>query len=576
MVPILIGVTGHRDPVPADADKLREAVRAELMRIRGMCVRTGVGVRIVLISGLAEGSDRLAAEVALELGIELLAVLPMPQADYEKDFADSDSLDEFRELLSRAESVIELPWLHDDLQTEGTTVDVDPRVLQYERLGLFISSNCHILLALWDGKRLTKRGGTSDVVSMRAGIPGTANPKIFYSRSALPIGYGIQIVTPRLSQPEVTNPYARKPIHPEGWESPERAEQISEKVVQNTMELNADMADQREAHPEEIERSREWLFNDRSGIPDDPGLQACVDHYSVMDSLANRFKRLRVNTIATLFVLIIAAFIWFELHVKVFPHLPGMHLVVPVIGYVVLIAAVIYLYARAKRGRYDQKHEDYRVLAEALRVQIAWQIAGVSESVIDHCIPKQIGELSWIRIALFGFVHPFINKSRVAAASELEFIRTQWVEGQMEFYHRKNRINSHSVKRATKIGGTLLAASGGIALVLCVPFFSPLSSVHGWQMWVGKGMAMLAAALLAVAAARHGFAEMLAWAEQTHQYARMENVFGLANLTLVELRNLHRWDDMREVLVTLGQEALAEHGAWLIMHRARPLEVPRL
>ena len=72
---------------------------------------------LCFLSPLARGADRLAAEIALDLGYELNVPMPFPQAEYEKDFtgidptkepyapelsADED-LAEFRALLQRAD-----------------------------------------------------------------------------------------------------------------------------------------------------------------------------------------------------------------------------------------------------------------------------------------------------------------------------------------------------------------------------------------------------------------------------------------------------------------------------------------
>ena len=58
-----------------------------------------------------EGSDRLVARVALELGVRLVVPLPLPLALYEQDFASEASLAEFRRLLGRAESSYVLPLM---------------------------------------------------------------------------------------------------------------------------------------------------------------------------------------------------------------------------------------------------------------------------------------------------------------------------------------------------------------------------------------------------------------------------------------------------------------------------------
>jgi len=63
---------------------------------------------LMLMSALAEGADRLAAEVALDAGIGLIVPLPMQQELYEQDF-DEESRRQFRQVLERAEFSYELP-----------------------------------------------------------------------------------------------------------------------------------------------------------------------------------------------------------------------------------------------------------------------------------------------------------------------------------------------------------------------------------------------------------------------------------------------------------------------------------
>ena len=98
LVPIVVGITGHRDILVEDRSVLRGALRRELDRL---ALENPHSPKL-LLSGLAEGADRLAAFCALEAGWQLGAVLPLPQADYETDFESAESLAEFRYLLSRA------------------------------------------------------------------------------------------------------------------------------------------------------------------------------------------------------------------------------------------------------------------------------------------------------------------------------------------------------------------------------------------------------------------------------------------------------------------------------------------
>ena len=105
-LPLVIGITGHRDPRPEDREILEARVRAVFMEIQKRCPATP----LVLLSPLAEGADRLAARVVLACGAHLIVPLPMPQVVYEQDFQTPASLAEFRELLQRADRHFELPW----------------------------------------------------------------------------------------------------------------------------------------------------------------------------------------------------------------------------------------------------------------------------------------------------------------------------------------------------------------------------------------------------------------------------------------------------------------------------------
>lgn len=92
---LTIGVTGHRDLVTDEIPALKEKVREFFLQLEN----SFPGLDLQLVNPLAEGSDRLVADVAQELGIELIVPLPMPQDEYERDFTSPESVDSFRQLL---------------------------------------------------------------------------------------------------------------------------------------------------------------------------------------------------------------------------------------------------------------------------------------------------------------------------------------------------------------------------------------------------------------------------------------------------------------------------------------------
>ena len=103
-IPIVVGVTGHRLLRPEDRPALYAAVREELKKVRERCPHS----ELEMLCSLAEGADLLCAEAACELGIPLIAALPMEMEEYEKDFSPQARAD-FRARCSGAEKIFVVP-----------------------------------------------------------------------------------------------------------------------------------------------------------------------------------------------------------------------------------------------------------------------------------------------------------------------------------------------------------------------------------------------------------------------------------------------------------------------------------
>jgi hypothetical protein len=167
-----VGVIGHRPNRLPDA--ARERVTAEVAQVLEMIAREVRSAfarhadvfapeppSLSLISALAEGADRIAAEAALATGFMLDVVLPFPAESYENDFRTPEARAAFRDLLTHARSVLTLPGSRDDV----------PRA--YEAGGLTILERSDIVLAIRDGGPSAGRGGTTEMLlaAVRVGIP---------------------------------------------------------------------------------------------------------------------------------------------------------------------------------------------------------------------------------------------------------------------------------------------------------------------------------------------------------------------------------------------------------------------
>ncbi len=98
-----------------------------------------------------------------------------------------------------------------------------------------------------------------------------------------------------------------------------------------------------------------------------------------------------------------------------------------------------------------------------------------------------------------------------------------------------------------------------------------LLEVEHWWAIALFGLAVILAAFCI------GYTERLAHAQHGKQYQTMSILFGRASAALDKVLRARPPDQARvaHVLRELGEESLAENADWLLMHRERPLEVPR-
>jgi hypothetical protein len=150
-----IGVSGHRVPpkLPEESEApLRTLIDRILAAIVDTAPTANTATALVIVSSLAEGSDRIVAAAGLAAGFALQVVLPFKRAEYALDFEAQASRREFEELLARASDVFEL---------DGAA---NERPRAYEAAGLFMLANIDVLIAIWDGEVAAGVGGTAQIV----------------------------------------------------------------------------------------------------------------------------------------------------------------------------------------------------------------------------------------------------------------------------------------------------------------------------------------------------------------------------------------------------------------------------
>jgi hypothetical protein len=137
--------------------------------------------RLVLITPLAFGADRMAAQEALDQELKIFVPMPFPQEVYEDDFTGNigksrharpvsaeEDLAEFHKLLARASGRLELDGARSSSPDDG---DAEGRA--YEAVGRFVVRHCDLVITVWDGGAGNGRGGTGEIVHYAAssGLP---------------------------------------------------------------------------------------------------------------------------------------------------------------------------------------------------------------------------------------------------------------------------------------------------------------------------------------------------------------------------------------------------------------------
>ncbi len=173
MPQIVIGITGHRaNRILQHLDFVAAEVRKELEEIRDRYP----GVRFAILSALADGSDRLIADLAVEiLDADLIAALPLPYEIYKRSFGHGDTFtnqesnEEFQRFVGRSAMYFEMPLRSGGVEVleRDDRAGEMARAKQYALAGAYIVSRAHEMVAVWDGQEARGEGGTGDVVQWR-------------------------------------------------------------------------------------------------------------------------------------------------------------------------------------------------------------------------------------------------------------------------------------------------------------------------------------------------------------------------------------------------------------------------
>jgi len=573
--PLILGVTSHRNLVASEVDGLREKVRALIAQLRLQFPE----LPLVVLSALAEGGDRLVAEEGLDAGAALIAVLPMPDSAYLEDFESRESREQYERLKQRA-SFVRMPRsMHSP--AHGVSPRGEPRDAQYAAAGMFIASHCHVLLAIWDGRESELAGGTAQIVRyhMDGILPGAIERRRV-TRPLLDLGDESLLCHLACSRDTGADGIL-PPVEPLAPLEMRWITQLGEHPVVNGIPGEfTRMFERMVGFNRDMQRYRQPIAERHRARMAEADAQGGAGRYieplfSAADWLAVHFQKrvlLTLRGIHVLGALMGIAFVAYS-------DLPGSLGEQPVMIdlFIVLFLGGVVLARMAHHRDWHRKYIDYRALAEGLRVQRYWRLAGIpaDESVAfahDNFMQKQDIELGWIRnVMRAAGLDPGPGTDPDMARVDLERTIGEWIGtssggGQLAYYASKCTERSHTVTVARRIGNLCLWT--GIALCIVLAVFHRMLDTD-----ISTYLVAVIGVLAFVAAARESYAYRKADRELIKQYRFMQHLFTGARKSLDAAGDVR---SKREILRELGDASLAEHAEWALMHRERPLEHGRL
>jgi len=632
--PVIIGVTGHRDIAEHAVKPVYDAVVMLLTEWR-RCF----GVALHVMTALADGADQLVADAARCTKVPIIAVAPFPDDAYRKTLLHPNKFDEHWKcpalrltlpdvpaigcmdyhdrqyeqlgvLLIRRSHLLLALWdgIADPDGRAGTASVVDMRLHGDHHAATFQSP---MFLNARSYLDVTNRGPLLHIFTPREGQdPGAARPA--GSTRTRPAGSCSLLGLPdsKTLIPEAIAERERQPFDPNGVTVTPRG------VLREVKQAGVADFDYIKELNGIIRSFRGWplrVFNQQvsllkaDGVPPEAQgdfdflrrLQAAADsaaqiyqgpllgHFSPVHPLwlfPARPYRIWRNTRqiprpGALFVFAAAvplAVLLFEIYVEHKTTWLGLWALV---AYLITYGGTTAFYKfKVAKEKWQSHFQDYRALAEAMRVQVYWAVSAVPAAVSDYYLRKQSGGLGWIQFALRG---QSLWAAAVAARlkkPDRTAVEEGWIAGERKFFgdnailhDRVDRRGRRWTDRLVGLGFLMsLVLLGIILLTHWAPPAGPARDLLDWLLEYRDELVVLAAALPAFGAFFSVSRDLRAYEAHAHSYALMHRMFDAAAEQLAKAGD----DDAiyQDIVRELGREALAENAEWLVEHRHRKIE----
>ncbi len=517
-----VGITGHRiEALPEDAvEMVIERLGTALVELKTRAIDlfhrerdcyADAPPRLLFVSPLADGADQIAADIAIELGFELEAILPFA-ADAYRTTLHNSGLARFDMLAERASCLLELPG------------DLDNQLQAFVMAGRATVAHCDVLIALWDGLPPRGRGGTGEVVelALTRGTPlvhvpvdpeqplglrwSAFDPSVITRRSERPVERSFtpehldQVLSALLSPP----PDGRERSFIATFQS-ERSRRWKARVEYPLMLACAGVSRfGRSAWRGDVGAAyvREDWDRYNSGCWNPSGLSNPLapleQWYGWSDSLASHFAQCHRSGHVFNFILAALAVLLALTALPMPEWKPGLALA----EFVVILSILI----NTKVGTGQQWHRrwlDYRQLAERLRPMRSLKLLGIAAPDPPGTPANPVARrwVEWYSAAVWravGFPSGRIRAEQPAALAQAVAAHELWP--QIDYHHRSAQQVQLFDRRLETLGLVVFNAT----LLSCAALIIAIAVDHEWAVANAKWFTIAAAGLPAIGTAVFG------------------------------------------------------------------------
>lgn len=573
-IPFLIGVVGHRDLVATEIPAIRAAVEKMLRRV---CQEYPDVIPTVLTS-MADGADLIVADVAAELNIPIVAVLPMSHDQCRAELESDEARATFDRIYARCER------LEVALPENGATATHQPsaeerRDLLFQRAGALVARYSALLITIWDGQDTAHTAGTARVVEYRRLGMQPADDEVTLPvhllLSAQDNDLMFEIRCSRRSRTSAALDAPRVPgFVGSGAKGGEAIPESLDTVLKRISEFNRDVQE----FGDKIE-TRAHRLSLPSPYPMPERLTYLDELFRAADWLGGHYRRAFTMALRSRYLLwAVMAFLLLSFKKESI----GVIGIITIYGVLVVFVLGLGLAVWAHRRSWHRKYLDYRALAEGLRVDFYWEIAGVhrrfdGEFAHESFLQKQDIELEWIRAAMRAVSLRLAVRSGGSLASGFAQAFAGWVgdddpvngAGQLSYYRRRIHALERRLEVVEKVGTWLLFAG----LLLAVGFAAEVTlrtfGTEIFETHVRGGLLWALALLTVYAVIFETYVNEKADRSMIRQYRYMYSLFRVAARELSSARSEAQ---KLEIMRSLGHACLAEHAQWILGHRDRRIE----